>query len=175
MDNSDCKVRHNHLERQKHWEIGCVARTIKNKYKRILKLLGCVEDSSITDDVFNYANTGIAESDSIIKLIENMENDCVILEEKIVHTERYGDIRFVHTPDGWSYQFDSILTDIADSMRESGEEHPYYIPDGVEPSGSYNLGVELLDNFSDTYEEAYDDMLADMSNNRIMGLIATWC
>jgi hypothetical protein len=165
-----------HLERKKHWEILCTAMTVQKKLKKINKFLNKLADSSISDDICQAVKVMDSAAKSIIDSIDALSNDVVILDEKIVHTDRYGNIRFIKTPDGWVYRFDRILIDAADVAREQGEEHPYYLSDQHQPSGVWNLEDTYLDDeYLETYEQAYNDMLVDMSNLRLMGLIATWC
>ena len=165
-----------HLERKKHWEVRCTAMTIRKKLKKISKLLSKIADSSISDDICRDVKVMNSAAKSIIDSIDALSNDVVILDEKIVHTDRYGDVRFIKTPDGWVYRFDRILIDAADVAREQGEEHPYYLSAEHQPSGMWNLSDMYLDDaYFETYEQAYDDMLVDMSNLRLTGLIATWC
>lgn len=105
-----------------------------------------------------------------------------IIEEKFVDTVAYGKIRFIKTKNGWTYQYDRILIDGRENALTSGDDGitPYYLRISEEPTGEYFPSdeeireVDVGIDWYDTYEEAYDNMLKDMSNARIMGIIAVW-
>ena len=105
-----------------------------------------------------------------------------ILDEKFVDTAAYGKIRFIKTSEGWTYQYDRILIDGWEDAVDACDDGitPYYRPNGEEPTGEYFPANEEIAegdvciDWYDTYEEAYDNMLKDLSNARIMGTIAVW-
>lgn len=105
-----------------------------------------------------------------------------IIDEKFVDTAAYGKIRFIKTEKGWTYQYDRILLDGWENAKESSADGitPFYLPKDAEPTGEYvpedsdiESGVSIVDWYS-SYEGAYDAMLCDLSNARIMGTIAVW-
>ena len=105
-----------------------------------------------------------------------------IIEEKFVDTAAYGKIRFIKTSEGWTYQYDRMLIDGREVAVKSSADGitPYYLLNDQKPTGEYFPSEEEIRegdvgiDWYDTYEEAYDSVLADMSNARIMGTIAVW-
>lgn len=105
-----------------------------------------------------------------------------IIEEKFADTAAYGTIRFIKTEKGWTYQYDRILIAGWEYALKSSAEGitPFYLLKDAEPTGEYFPSNEEIAegdvciDWYDTYEEAYDNMLNDLSNARIMGTIAVW-
>lgn len=105
-----------------------------------------------------------------------------IIDEKFADTVAYGKIRFIKTEKGWTYQYDRILIDGWEYALKSSADGitPFYLWKDAEPTGEYvpedseiESGVSIV-NWYNSYEEAYDAMLGDLSNARIMGIIAVW-
>jgi hypothetical protein len=108
--------------------------------------------------------------------------DMNISEEKFVDTAAYGKIRFIKTKNGWTYQYDRILIDGWENAIKSSADGitPFYLPKSEKPTEEYFPSTEEIAegdvciDWYDTYEGAYDNMLKDLSNARIMGTIAVW-
>lgn len=105
-----------------------------------------------------------------------------ITEEKFVDTAAYGKIRFIKTEKGWTYQYDRILVDGWLDARKSSANGatPFYLLKDAKPTGEYvpddseiESEVSIVQWYS-SYEGAYAAMLGDLSNARIMGIIAVW-
>ena len=105
-----------------------------------------------------------------------------IIDEKFVDTAAYGKIRFIKTEKGWTYQYDRVLIDGWEAAINSSADGitPFYLLEDAEPAGEYvpedsdvESGASIVEWYS-SYEEAYDAMLGDLSNARIMGTLAVW-
>lgn len=104
-----------------------------------------------------------------------------IIDEKFADTAAYGKIRFIKTEKGWTYQYDSILLDgWENALKSSAVGAPLYLLPVEKPTGEYFPSEEEIAegdvciDWYDTYEGAYDNMLKDMSNAKLMGTIAVW-
>ena len=105
-----------------------------------------------------------------------------IIEEKFVDTIAYGKLRFIKTEKGWTYQYDRVLLDgWADAIKSSADGiTPFYLLRDAKPTGEYVLEDSEIEsevsivNWYPSYEEAHAAVLCDLSNARIMGIIAVW-
>ena len=98
------------------------------------------------------------------------------IDVKFVDTPAYGTIKFTDTEKGWCWQYDEVLVMSCNEAMEEADFPPYYIPEDYLESDEYIPYLEDLDDdcFFETYEKAYENMLEEMGQMRIMGTIEVY-